>query len=107
MPLLVASLLPHLMMVAPYTDKGLTIRFAEKPVSFSYIEMTRKLMQNFGANVILKETFVQVKPSEYKIKSIHIEPDWSSASYWYELASLAEKSDIFLEGYTNEQRSGR
>jgi 3-phosphoshikimate 1-carboxyvinyltransferase len=101
-----SQFITSLMMVAPYTQKGLTIRFDEKPVSFSYIEMTRKLMQNFGASVELKDTFVQVKPSEYKIKSIKIEPDWSSASYWYELASLAETSDIFLEGYTNNSVQG-
>lgn len=101
-----SQFISSLMMVAPYTQKGLTIRFSDKPVSFSYIEMTRKLMQNYGASVELKDTFVKVKPSEYQIKPIQIEPDWSSASYWYELASLAETSDIFLEGFTNDSVQG-
>lgn len=101
-----SQFITSLMMVAPYTQKGLTIWFDEKPVSFSYIEMTRKLMQNFGASVDLKDTFVQVKPSEYQIMTMKIEPDWSSASYWYELASLSKSSDIFLDGFANNSVQG-
>lgn len=101
-----SQFISSLMMVAPYTDQGLTIRFSEKPVSFSYIEMTQKLMQNFGAEVKLKDTFVRVDSAEYQIDNMFIEPDWSSASYWYELVSLAKKSDIFLVGYTRSSVQG-
>ncbi|MCB2207516.1 MAG: 3-phosphoshikimate 1-carboxyvinyltransferase [Bacteroidetes bacterium] len=101
-----SQFITSLMMVAPYMDRGLTIRFSEKPVSFSYIEMTRGLMQIFGADVELEDTFVRIKPSEYQIRPIQIEPDWSSASYWYELVSLAENSDIFLEGFTKKSVQG-
>ena len=101
-----SQFITSLMMIAPLMDKGLTIDFSERPVSFPYIDMTQKLMNKFGADVELKEKSVKINSSGYKIKSLSIEPDWSSASYWYEVVALADKAELFLEGFTKESVQG-
>ena len=101
-----SQFITSLMLIAPFTEKGLKIKFANKPVSYPYIEMTKKLMQAFGASVELSETYVKIHSSEYNAEPINIEPDWSSASYWYEVAALAEDADIFLEGFSKESVQG-
>ena len=101
-----SQFISSLMLVAPLTEKGLIIHFANKPVSFPYIEMTKKLMETFGVQVDLSETFVKIHPSDFNAKPMYIEPDWSSASYWYEVAALAEDADIFLEGFTKKSVQG-
>ncbi len=95
-----------LMLIAPYLEKGLQIQLVKKPVSFSYIEMTQKLMQEFGAEVEVKKNKVEIKRGEYRIKPFQIEPDWSSASCWYEMAALSENADIFLTGLSEESVQG-
>jgi len=101
-----SQFITSLMMIAPLMNKGLTINFSEKPVSFPYIQMTGKLMKEFGVDVELKKKSVKINPSEYQIKKILIEPDWSSASYWYEVVALADKAELFLEGFTKESVQG-
>jgi len=95
-----------LMLIAPYLENGLQIQLVKKPVSFSYIEMTQKLMQQFGAEVLVTKKNVVVKPGGYQIQNFTIEPDWSSASYWYEMVALSKDADIFLGGLSKESVQG-
>jgi 3-phosphoshikimate 1-carboxyvinyltransferase len=101
-----SQFISSLMMVAPYTTKGITIEFKQRPVSLPYIQMTKDLMQLFGVEVELTDTFVRINPSDYRIQDTFIEPDWSSASYWYEMASLADHANLFLEGFTKNSVQG-
>lgn len=101
-----SQFISSLMMIAPSTLKGITIDFNQKPVSFPYIRMTQKLMKLFGVEAELTETSVNIKPSEYQVKDLYIEPDWSSASYWYEIAALADQAEIFLKGFTKNSVQG-
>lgn len=87
-----------LMLIAPYLDGGLQIDFTGKAVSFPYILMTQKLMQEFGAKVNINQKSIAIKPGNYQTKPFNVEADWSAASYWYELVALSESADIFIEG---------
>lgn len=95
-----------LMLIAPYLEKGLQIQMKKKPVSFSYILMTQKLMQEFGAKVQVQKNKVVVESGEYQMKTYQIEPDWSSTSYFYEMAALSENADIFLSGFSSDSVQG-
>jgi len=88
-----------LMLIAPYLENGLVIELKQKPVSFSYIKMTASLMNQFGAHVRLEEKTISIKQGNYKLKEMYVEPDWSSASYWYEIVALSNDADIFLTGF--------
>ena len=95
-----------LMMIAPELSDGLKINFKNRPVSFPYIEMTAKLMQECGIEVLLTDESVEVKPGTYKAVDYHIEPDWSSASYWYEMAALSDSASVLLPGFVKESLQG-
>jgi 3-phosphoshikimate 1-carboxyvinyltransferase len=41
---------------------------------------------------------VVVKPQPYQPRPFSVEPDWSAASYWYEMAALSEDCEIRLHG---------
>jgi 3-phosphoshikimate 1-carboxyvinyltransferase len=95
-----------LMMIGPYLSGGLKLNFSTSPVSFSYIEMTAKLMESFGAGVEITRESVKVEGGTYRLNDSLVEADWSSASYWYEMAVFAETADVFLEGYKKKSIQG-
>jgi 3-phosphoshikimate 1-carboxyvinyltransferase len=101
-----SQFISSLMMIAPVTEKGIYIHFSERPVSFPYIDMTRKLMAYFGVDIELTSKSVKVNPSQYLIRDFAVEPDWSAASYWYEVLAIAGKGEIFLEGFSKESVQG-
>ncbi len=95
-----------LMLIGPYLEDGLTLKFKNKPVSFSYIEMTQKLMQKFGAYVSIESNEVSIRTKGYEFHPTTVEADWSSASYWYELVALSEDAEIYLPGYFKNSLQG-
>jgi 3-phosphoshikimate 1-carboxyvinyltransferase len=95
-----------LMLIAPYLEKGLQIRLLKNPVSFSYIEMTQKLMQKSGVRVEAQKSKIVIKPGKYQVKTFRVEPDWSAAAFWYETVALSENADIFLSGLSKESIQG-
>ncbi len=95
-----------LMLMAPYLENGLNIRLVKRPVSFAYIQMTASLMKQCGILVKIKDEQIIIEPGGYVFKDMDIEPDWSSASYWYEVAALSENAEIFLTGFTKKSIQG-
>ena len=95
-----------LMLIAPRLKTALTLHFKEEPVSFSYIGMTAKLMERTGADIEVTPKKITIKPSAYKLKQIAVEPDWSSAAFWYELVAVAGNIKITLPGLTVDSIQG-
>lgn len=92
-----SQFISSLMMIAPSMENGIKINFNSRPVSFPYIKMTAELMHNFGIEITLNDRSVKVYSGKYSGKEITVEPDWSSASYWYEIAALSEEAEIHLQ----------
>jgi 3-phosphoshikimate 1-carboxyvinyltransferase len=95
-----------LMMIAPYLSYGLTINMEGKPVSETYIQMTAQLMQQANIDVEMDSLSIKIAPGDYHLKPVVIEPDWSSASYWYEMVALSDSADVFIEGLHNNSCQG-
>lgn len=95
-----------LMMIGPCLKDGLRINFEQKPVSFPYIKMTYSLMKQAGILIEMDEKYILISPGEYKSRIFEIEPDWSSASYWYEIVALSQNGEIFLKGLQRESIQG-
>lgn len=95
-----------IMMIGPLLDEGLKIKFNGIPVSFPYIEMTKKLMQEFGAKVELTNNGIIIAPGSYVFQPCTVEADWSSASYWYETAALADDAEITVPDLTTHSLQG-
>jgi 3-phosphoshikimate 1-carboxyvinyltransferase len=87
-----------LLMIAPTIDDGLTLTLTNKITSASYIDLTLKLMANFGIKYTWEGNKITIKEQAYSAVPYTVEADWSGASYWYEMAVLAEDATILLEG---------
>lgn len=95
-----------LMMVAPVMKNGLTIHIQDEVISKPYIELTAKLMEEFGVNVKWDNNKIKIKSQEYKPIKYKVEPDWSAASYWYEMVALMPNSQVTLNGLTSNSYQG-
>lgn len=69
-----------------------------KITSASYIDLTLKLMAKFGIKYTWEGNKITIKEQPYLPIPFTVEADWSGASYWYEMAVLAEDTNILLEG---------
>ena len=98
-----------LMLVSPLMEQGLEISLKGKAVSTPYIEMTAKLLQQFGLNLNHTSDFKEIK-CEGKFASTlqrySIERDWSSAAFFFEAALLACDAELFLEGLQLDSLQG-
>ena len=95
-----------LLLIAPYLPGGLDLTLQGNMVSASYINLTLQLMKRAGIRYSWNKTNIKIEEGNYQPGVFHVEPDWSAASYWYEMASLANKADIFIPGLTSESLQG-
>lgn len=95
-----------LLMIAPTLEGGLTLRLKNKITSQPYIEMTLKLMEQFGVQHVWKGNEIRIAEQTYKAHPFSVEADWSGASYWYEMALMADDVDLELIGLTTESLQG-
>ena len=81
-----SQLLSALLMLAPFAREPVTIQLTG-PVRWTYVEMTRRLMEEFGSNIAPAESErFHITPHAYRPPSNHpIEPDATAASYWHAL----------------------
>lgn len=95
-----------LLMIAPTIEDGLTLRLKNKITSRPYIEMTLKLMEQFGVQHVWKGNEIRISEQKYTARPFSVEADWSGASYWYQMAVLADEADVELIGLTTESLQG-
>lgn len=88
-----------LLLIAPSLPDGLRITLQGKPSSRPYIEMTLRIMRQFGIQSFWSKNTISVGPGEYiPPQGVFVEPDWSAAAFFYEITALAEKSEIEFPG---------
>ena len=95
-----------LLMIAPRMRDGLTLTLTGEMVSIPYIEMTLGMMARFGIEARRTENTIRIPAGEYRPAPFRVEPDWSAASYWYEIAALAPAGTITLPGLSTESLQG-
>ena len=89
--------LSAILMIAPYTQDGITLVIEGDLVSRPYLQMTLSLMQDFGVSYTWNENVIEIKPAEYKQMEFTVENDWSAASYWYSVVALSENKSVKLK----------
>ncbi|NCG03782.1 MAG: 3-phosphoshikimate 1-carboxyvinyltransferase [Bacteroidetes bacterium] len=96
-----------LMLVAPSLPKGLTIHLVGEITSIPYINMTCSLLQKVGVQAKFEGQTIQVFPQE-KIapKTVEVESDWSSASYHFSMAALADDAQASIKNYVSDSLQG-
>jgi len=95
-----------LMMIAPYMQNGLKIILEGNVISVPYIRMTMQMMKEYGVDVLFENNTIDVKPQVYSPIQYKVESDWSAASYWFEILSIARKGRIMLEGLYQNSYQG-
>lgn len=93
-----SQFLSALLLIGPYLPVGLELIPTGPLVSRPYLDMTISLMRHFGADVHWEGDAIIVATGPYTPKPLTVEADWSAASYWYAMASLASEVDLTLEG---------
>jgi 3-phosphoshikimate 1-carboxyvinyltransferase len=85
-----------LLLISPLFAEPLELHIKNDLVSTPYVAMTLKLMQQWGANYNWKENIISVENKPYKkpIGNVFVESDWSAASYFYSILSLAKEGEI-------------
>ena len=97
-----------LMLIGPGLPKGLHLRLNGFSVSTPYIYLTANIMRRLGLQVTVLADEIIVKPQKVAEppQSFTIEPDWSAASYWFLMALLAPKAEIYLPGFRQYSLQG-
>ncbi|HLW32867.1 MAG TPA: 3-phosphoshikimate 1-carboxyvinyltransferase [Aequorivita sp.] len=96
-----------LMLIAPKLSNGLKIHLEGEVSSLPYIEMTASLLRKIGVDISFQKNTISIEAKEnIPNKTITVESDWSSASYFYSLVSLSEDMEVSLENFSNESLQG-
>jgi 3-phosphoshikimate 1-carboxyvinyltransferase len=95
-----------LLMIAPYMTDGINLSLQGTIVSEPYIRMTLELMKQCGIHYVYENNIIQINPQKYSAAKYSVEPDWSAASYWYEIAALSGDSEIILPGLNHSVLQG-
>lgn len=95
-----------LLLMAGLGDADLTITIEGTLVSRPYVDMTRRMVKDFGG--LIEETpngFIARRTAAYRSRSYRIEPDASSASYPFALAAVGGHV-ITVPGLTADSLQG-
>jgi 3-phosphoshikimate 1-carboxyvinyltransferase len=99
--------LSALLLIAPYTRNGLTIRVTEGPVSKPYVDMTVEVMDEFGVSVKRDgyERFEVDGNQCYRSGDYTVESDASQAGYFWAAAAVCG-TGVKVKGLSADSRQG-
>jgi 3-phosphoshikimate 1-carboxyvinyltransferase len=98
-----------LLLIAPSFQNGLELELSGEITSISYINMTLKLLDWIGVDTSFVGNLITVKPSAKNPtpKTIIVESDWSSASYFYSIIALSKMgTQIELSSFKENSLQG-
>lgn len=97
--------LSALLMTAPMLANGLKINITSEKKDGSYIRITRKMMQQFGCEVIFDGASYIVEAEEkFKALCYIIEPDVSAACYFYGAAAMTGQTVLVNHVHMNSMQ---
>ncbi|MDB5288022.1 MAG: 3-phosphoshikimate 1-carboxyvinyltransferase [Mucilaginibacter sp.] len=95
-----------LLLIAAKLPLGLELHIEGELTSRPYVEMTLAMLRQANIQYTWKDNVILIPHQEFAITSLHIEPDWSAASYWYAIAALSDQAELFLPGLTSYSLQG-
>ena len=97
-----------LLLIAPSLKNGLNLHLDGKITSIPYIEMTLALLNEVGIRTSFESNKIKVFPYEgHNSKTLIVESDWSSASYFYSIVSLSSVgTKINISSYKENSLQG-
>ncbi len=101
-----SQFISSILLISPIIKEGIILKIKGKLVSKPYILMTLKLMEEYGIKWNWNKDLIEIKKQSYKAKNYTVESDWSSASFWFEIASLSTECNIKLLGLQKKSIQG-
>jgi 3-phosphoshikimate 1-carboxyvinyltransferase len=98
-----------LLLIAPKLENGLELTLEGAITSRPYIQMTLDLLGEIGVETSFVNNSIKINPKPFieSSKSIHVESDWSSASYIYSIVALSEiGTEITLSNFKKNSLQG-
>jgi 3-phosphoshikimate 1-carboxyvinyltransferase len=95
-----------LLMVLATQGQALTLRLSGSPVSMPYLDMSIAVMNSLGMRVERRGMIVHILSGNACLDHYTIEPDWSSAAFFYELCALIPGSSFLLEDLHDDSIQG-
>lgn len=95
-----------LLLVAPCFAEGLHLRWTGTRLSEPYVQMTLRLLAQFGAVVRADAQGIHVSPGALAAVPFQVPGDWSAAAFWYQVAALAPGSRMQLTGLVADGLQG-
>ncbi|WP_108866443.1 3-phosphoshikimate 1-carboxyvinyltransferase [Aquimarina aquimarini] len=96
-----------LMLIAASLPKGLKILLEGKVTSVPYINMTLSLLRDVGISGVFENNTIVIEPyKKVSPRTVVVESDWSSASYYYSIVALSKKGSVTIGSYKKESYQG-
>lgn len=96
-----------LLLIASSLENGIKLSFKGKVTSVPYIKMTLSLLEEVGVNFDWSGKTITVLPKKnIENKTIVVESDWSSASYYFSYSALSENSRLEISSYKQNSLQG-
>ena len=98
-----------LLLIAPKLKNGLELTLEGKITSVPYIQMTLSLLNEIGVKTSFNSNFIKIESKKDfpKSKTLTVESDWSSASYFYSIVALSPiGTQIKLSYYKDNSLQG-
>ena len=95
-----------LLLIAARLPFGLELHIKGELTSRPYVEMTLAMLEASKIKHTWEGNVISISHQDFAPTSLHIEPDWSAASYWYAIAALADEAELFLSGLTQYSLQG-
>jgi 3-phosphoshikimate 1-carboxyvinyltransferase len=83
-----------LLLIAPFSPKGMSIRLTTPMTSRPYVLMTLWCLKKFGINVQTSFDKFVVRRQRYQPARLEVEGDWSSASYFLALGAVSDGIEV-------------
>jgi len=96
-----------LLLIAPTLKNGLQLKFKGEVTSVPYIKMTLSLLDKLGIEFSWNNDRISISPKPLiKDKTVVVESDWSSASYFYSMVALSPNAEVTLSSYRKDSIQG-
>ncbi|MFL1012035.1 3-phosphoshikimate 1-carboxyvinyltransferase [Flavisericum labens] len=98
-----------LLLIASKLENGIELTLEGEITSVPYIKMTLALLDEIGVESSFLGNIITVKPStkNQQPKTLTVESDWSSASYYFSIVALCDVgTEITLSSYKEDSLQG-
>ncbi|MBW1294308.1 3-phosphoshikimate 1-carboxyvinyltransferase [Aquimarina litoralis] len=96
-----------LMLIASSLPEGLEITLEGKVTSVPYINMTLSLLKDVGIHGSFENNIIRIQPLKIvSPKTVVVESDWSSASYFYSIVALSDFGSVTIGSYKKNSYQG-